>query len=88
MEHCKFTGADVIFDTSKAESYRRFPFKILCISSFPFHFSVASPRHTLARLKISKNIERFYLLRLLAVNNRFICFVSVVSSFSTRKRLT
>jgi hypothetical protein len=88
MEHREFTGADVIFDISKAESYGRFPFRILCISSFPFHFSVAAPRHTLACLKISRNIERFYVLRFLAVNNRSMCFVSVVSLFSTRKRLT
>jgi hypothetical protein len=33
IEHREFTGANVTFDTFKAESYSSFLFRILCISS-------------------------------------------------------
>lgn len=39
MKHREFTEADVIFDTSKAESHGRFPFRILCISSLQAHLA-------------------------------------------------
>jgi len=40
MEHCEFTGANVTFDTSKAESHGSFLIRILCISS-PQYFQVS-----------------------------------------------
>jgi hypothetical protein len=87
MEHLEFTGVDVIsihprpkvMGASHLESSDIF-LPLSFLSSF------ASP-HLSAPQGIEEH-SKFHLLRLLAVNNRSMCFVSVVTSFPTRKRLT